>query len=214
MIDELSGLVGSMAAVGGVWVAWAGLRTWRSQLLGTAEYELARRILRCAFSVRDQILAVRSPFISPGEMVAALKAAGVDFNPEAVGFDSKTEGLVYAQRWDALARSRSELSVALLEGEVLWGAEVRKPERALSECIGELYSAVMMHVRRRSNREDERERLDGSWERRQAILYAVSSEPEGDAFSAKVAASVTGFETLLRVHLRTQRPIEVRVVAA
>jgi hypothetical protein len=45
----------SIAAV----VALLGLRTWKKQLKGRTDYELARRLLKSAYAVRDALQIVR-----------------------------------------------------------------------------------------------------------------------------------------------------------
>lgn len=69
------------AEAGGAVIAGLGLKTWRRQLRGHTEYDLVRRLLRAAYSVRDQVASVRSPFIWEGEMKAALSEAGMDDLP-------------------------------------------------------------------------------------------------------------------------------------
>ena len=51
----------ALAAVGAVVIGGLGLSTWRRQLKGHAEYELARRVLRALYTARDNLFHVRSP---------------------------------------------------------------------------------------------------------------------------------------------------------
>ena len=66
-------IVKTFTGVGALLVAYSGLQTWRRQLYGTAEYERARRLYRAVLDARDQIAALRLPFISAGEMLLAFK---------------------------------------------------------------------------------------------------------------------------------------------
>ena len=63
------------AAITGVVVALVGLRTWRHQLKGKTEYELARRLLRAAYTVRGEFQRVRSPLMLGGEIQRAFEEA-------------------------------------------------------------------------------------------------------------------------------------------
>ena len=42
-------------------IAGMGLYTWKNQLIGTAEYELAKRILKATYRLRDTLENVRNP---------------------------------------------------------------------------------------------------------------------------------------------------------
>ena len=49
------------AAVAAACIAYLGLAAWKKQLHGRSGYELARRLLRAVYSVRDRIVRVRTP---------------------------------------------------------------------------------------------------------------------------------------------------------
>jgi hypothetical protein len=61
-------------------VAIIGLQTWKKQLKGKTEYELAQRLLMAVYKIRDAIYYVRNPFMSAGEINQALKDANVEQN--------------------------------------------------------------------------------------------------------------------------------------
>ena len=67
-----------LAALIGAGVAIVGLRAWQHQLKGKTEYELARRLLRAVYRVRDEIHNVRNPAIMPGEFAVAIEEAGIE----------------------------------------------------------------------------------------------------------------------------------------
>ena len=136
----------TIAAVG-VGVAASGLWTWKAQLRGKTEYEVARRVLRAALWVRDEISVVRTPMIFTGEMVAAFQDAGLDSEKIEVMKDSRTNQLVYSRRWKSLMKAMSDFSAELLEAEALWGSKVREPERQLRGCVAELGASIMMYFR-------------------------------------------------------------------
>src|SRR3972149_3543256 len=76
----LATIIGVIIAGAGVYFAASGLSTWRDQLHGRTEYDLARRYLRSTYKVRDALQRVRSPFMFGEEMMAALKMEGIDIN--------------------------------------------------------------------------------------------------------------------------------------
>ena len=196
-------MITAAAAATGAIVAILGLRTWKAQLRGHTEYDLARRLLRSVFKVRDEIAGVRNPFMSAGEIQAAFDAAGVKPQPE-LGFDKRSNQLVYEKRWSDLADALSTMQVELLEAQVIWGDRAKAIERDLRMCVAELNAAVSLHLRL--------ERNDGLASRMtadkvsgaEAILWQVSDDPAQDAFTAKVSAAVAQFEALCRPALRVR----------
>lgn len=209
MLNWLTGhwpqLIGSGVALTGAYVALVGLNTWKTQLRGRTEYELARRTLRAVLEVRDQIAGVRHPFISPGERSEALKEAGSGANDGHVTEDEQGDQLVYDRRFRKLSNALSDLRVELLEAEVLWGKGIRVPEGKLRDCIGKLYAAVHHHLMRKSGAISGDSLPDKMREGFLNTLYLVSRDPSEDEFATKVEDAVAEFEELLRPHLRLGR---------
>lgn len=202
--DAAQKIATALAALVAAWVAVQGLRAWQVQLQGKAEYDLARRVLRAAFKVRDQIAQVRSPSVPLGEMVQAYKDAGLDPDGVDITRDMKRcDSLVYQRRWQPLAGALSDLSLEMLEAEVLWGDTVRECERRLQRCTGELNAALSLYLRdihadNFRHPEKAAERID----RQFAIVYAIEAD---DEFARKIDGAIEMFETTFRPHLRLSR---------
>ena len=200
-LDAFSKLAPGIAALSAALVAIAGLSTWRRQLKGQAEYELARRVLRAVLKVRDEMSGVRAPIILGGEYAAAYQEANLTPPDNGLpGADSKGAELVYERRWNRVVSAMRDLEAELLEAEVLWGAQVRASAAKLSTCIGELFAAVSMHLRMQATG-DPHGTLARVVEQQFRILYEINSDAEPDAFGAKIAGAVREFEALLRPHL-------------
>lgn len=188
------------AALVGAGVAVAGLRTWRAQLRGQTEYNLARRVLRGVFEIRDQIAVVRNPFIPGQEMVAAFKEAGVEPQDGNLIRDQRMSGFVYQQRWKGLSKALSDLRVDVLEAEVLWGEPIRNADRDLRSCVNELFVSVEMYLRTKNN-EHATGKPGVDFEKYFKIVHQISENPAEDPFTGKVSEAVKTFETFLRPHL-------------
>jgi len=210
-VDLLLKLVTTVAAAIGAWVAFTGLQTWRAQLIGRTEYDLARRVLRGVLEVREQIAAVRGPFMSTGEMAAALKEEGVS-EPNLLNDAERRKAthLAYDRRWRRMSKAVSDLQVDVLEAEVILGEGIRIAHKALLACVTELYSTLTLYLRAEGNESLQR-KLGDKLESYFEIVYLTSNDPAKDPFSAKVSAAVREFEQLLRPHLSLARG--VRVVA-
>src|SRR5689334_8252445 len=61
------------AALFAAGIAFLGLRTWRAQLKGKTEFELAQRLLQSVYKVRQAIAVVRHPWMSVAEESDAVK---------------------------------------------------------------------------------------------------------------------------------------------
>jgi hypothetical protein len=189
------------AALIGAGVAVAGLRTWRAQLRGKTEYELARRLLRGVFEIRDQVASVRNPFISGEEMAAAFKEVGVEPKEGDMMRDKRTNGFVYQQRWKGLSKALSDVRVDVLEAEVLWGEPVRDADKALRFCIAELNVSLTMYLRAMNDERPMSKQIGEQIEKYSKVIYQLSDDPAEDLFTGKVSDAVKRFETLLRPHL-------------
>ena len=107
MVLASSAVIGAVSALAGAIIAGIGLRTWRRELLGRVEYDLARRLLKGVFELRNAIRQVRSVWATEGT-------------------DARCE---------RVDRKRGELDASLLEAEVLWGGRLQQAKRQLKECL-------------------------------------------------------------------------------
>lgn len=202
-------IVTALAAVTGAGVAVMGLSTWKAQLRGRAEYELARRILRTTYRVRDEIASVRRPLMTPGEISQALKEAGIEPKPGPTSHP-RTDEAVYQKRWDRLAEALSDLRVEEREAEVLWGRDIRSAFASLHDCVSKLHFAIYRHVRDVSESSAPHQTRRLSPEDRQevdAVIYQLSDDPEKDQFTGEISEAVEEVENRVRPHLKISRPL-------
>lgn len=196
LIKAVTSILSVVVAFGAVAVASMGLATWRRQLRGSAEYDLARRVLRAVLRVRNEITAIRNPFILPAEANAALAEAGVTPSADRHNIENS---LVYERRWNRLVQARADLDIELLEARILWPSDLQNAQKALASCVSELWSAVLREVRKLQDR-GVTETADAR-EKREAILYQIDDDPSSEAFAARVEIAVAEFEKALRRHI-------------
>lgn len=65
--------------IGGV-VAILGLRTWRRQLTGIAQYELGKRLLKATYKLRNAVDDFRRETITAKEVLSAIKRDNLDLD--------------------------------------------------------------------------------------------------------------------------------------
>jgi hypothetical protein len=136
--DAMTGIAAVTAAV----VAAKGLQTWKRQLHGNTNYELARRLLRSVYKLREAIRWLRRTYISAGEMSAAIKAAGPDAPSQGSLDHHRRVELAYQARWQSLVDAQVEFAAELLEAEALWGPEIRERGEALAPIVVELHACL------------------------------------------------------------------------
>jgi hypothetical protein len=181
----------------GLWIAWKGLETWRAQLQGTTEYELARRLLRATYRVREEIGRVRHFYMDPvSEASSAAKVLGREITGE--GGMNQAQMLAYEGRWKRLMDARTDFEVEELEAEVLWPT-AKADCRPLHLCMGKLYAAMRSYMRELQRPNDRR----GAAERKyHEVVFDASEEDNPDAYAKSLAEAVERIEQLCRPHLR------------
>ena len=100
-----------VCAVIASYVALMGLSTWRRQLRGNTQYDLARRLLLSAYKLRDAVEGVRIPGIHSMEVAHALKETGISTEMMSQRDSVRVEKVaVYEIRWRRVQDAKSELS--------------------------------------------------------------------------------------------------------
>lgn len=188
-------IVVALCALLGVSIAVKGLRTWQRQLHGTANFDLARRLLRALYEWRDAIETARLPAIWAAETVPDPGAEPVERERE---FHAGVRR-AYERRWASVLKARREIETLALETEVLWGGEIRGNLRALNALQFDLVDAISEHLKRQGATERMPPAEIEQSLVRSRILY---SQRTNDEFAGQVASALGPLEERLRVHLK------------
>jgi hypothetical protein len=193
-------LVAAAAVVGAI-VAIRGLNTWNRQLKGSAEYDLARRILKVCYRFRDAIRSVRHPVMWGAEMPNPSVEEAKRMLPEETYYYGQSRA--YQARWQRVSDVRTDLQAELLEAEVLWGGELNKLFEVLFKLEHELFVAVQNCLSLCNPKVSEA--MKTAIEKRQLnardIMYD-SLEEGGDQFTKDVTHAIAPIEEYLKPHLR------------
>jgi len=103
--------------------------------------------------------------------------------------------VAYETRWNFVQSARSDLAVALVEGEVAWGDELKATETELSKHITKLYLAIKHYVasRRDANAQDLfDQQKDG------ALIWGN----DNDEYYKKLDEIIRSFEIIIKPHLK------------
>lgn len=207
MIDTgvLNDVVSAGCAVVVAAAAALGLRTWREQLRGASEYELARRLLRAALKVRDGIELVRSRFIFGGEIDAAIKSSGTQLPENPNERSRRGYELAVGVRWKRLVAVTSEFEAELMEAEVLCGTELQREGQTLRELVLKLGNALEDHLEINRDPVSPLPATPEEAKKRNAIIWRSIGADSADEYKDAVAASIGKIEEKLLPRLQRGR---------
>jgi hypothetical protein len=204
-------VVGVIAPLATVALAAYGVSTWRRQLRGNAEHEVARGLLRTGLRLRDAIHAARNLLMTSAEMFAALKKEGVSEEKIAEVIAERGFEAGMRQRLEVALEQASLFEDQLVEAEVLWGRPLVTRLVDLRNRVVEL--AVNLNGYFRTKREvreyqDRLERFGGEYDEtirkmreRHFEHEAIAMGVVADTFGAAVEAAARELDRTVRPHL-------------
>ena len=194
-------IIVAIAAFIGACVAIAGLSTWRRQLKGQADHELARRILVSLYRYRDAINGVRHPAMMAGEFPEPSESQRAHKTDAQIRFSALSNA--YGNRWQRVQTQRVALHADLLESEALWGAELKTKEFSpIFSLEWELQVCVRNYlIQCDPDEREERKTAIAKLSRDKRDVLYDSLEPGGDEFSKALADAMGAVETYLKPKL-------------
>ena len=185
-----------LAAIIASAVAVLGLRAWRIQLKGKTEYEIAQRLLKSVYRVRNAIAQARVPFPSDDELDQAIQTIDVDNEGRANLYRLKET--VYQKRRQTVLDALVEMDSSSLEAEVFWEQDVRENLRPLNQCAERLFRGIQNHLNPTSLPIGFDEGPDETTD----IIYDWTGEPDESPFSKEVYIAVSQAENFIKPHLK------------
>jgi hypothetical protein len=143
-----------LAAAVAAYVGFIGLQTWKKQLRGKTEYELAQRLLRATYQFREALTFARSPIpVDNGITETIMKVAGKGSPREISKAATLYEKVVREKRQPTVREASIELEAIFLEAEIIWGPVVQQYKTPLLHCADTLLSAIERHFALRQHPE-------------------------------------------------------------
>lgn len=180
-----------------VGIALAGLRTWMRQLKGTTEYQLAAKVLRVAFKIRQEITFTRTRSINSDEAKDWTPPV-TNLPPEALG--AMRRSYSYGKRVDELFKSEPELLLIEQEVAAILGRDKAKVLNQLRLKMRKIWSDSTVFF------EAERQRLSSGGQpdvtERETREVLFGSSDEHDPFFCEVEEVVKNIEDAFRPLLR------------
>jgi hypothetical protein len=186
----------------GSYVALAGLSTWKRQLKGQTDHDLARRLLVILYRYREAIRGVRHPAMFIHEHPEPPEIQRARMNQDQIRHYGERQA--YQNRWNKVQDHRLELDADLLEAEALWGGELRNEIfPGLFSLEWELFTAVRHNLEMRDpdGSQDVKEAIRKISNRREEMEVLYDSLNKEDDFSQKIAAAIAKIENYLKPKL-------------
>ncbi|MFI3136746.1 MAG: hypothetical protein QX197_08205 [Methylococcaceae bacterium] len=180
------------------YVGLKGLGTWRRQLKGNAEYELAKKLLRGVYELREAITGVRHPFM--------LYSQEPDMSEEKLKELSEKEkqwhamAQAYEKRWEPVPKAKTSVDTLLLEAEVVWGKKIVEFTSPLNGLIGELLWAIQKHLEAMNPNNHYDNPGEDEIKTRRNIMYARGTT-EQDEYKKRLEAVIGLIEEELKPHI-------------
>ncbi|MEW8291974.1 MAG: hypothetical protein AB2672_15750 [Candidatus Thiodiazotropha endolucinida] len=197
--DEIVSIIKDLciagAAVTTAYVAWRGVESWRSELKGRADFEIARNFMKSTYQLRDAIETCRSPWVSLTEFPEGYMSKS---NPTA---DEKGEAElhVYSNRWKEIYTCIQQFDTVSIEAEALWGKQINSKGSVLRKCVGELKTAIDAVIR---NAYSEGRDFESEKEYGKEMEHIVkNTDSENNQFTKKINDAISDIESYVRPHL-------------
>ncbi|EMN7216851.1 hypothetical protein WB841_004659 [Vibrio vulnificus] len=179
-----------LGTVGALIIGTFGLFTWRRQLRGTSEYELAKKAVFKTYEVQQALQAVRNPmlYLSKEEV--------------EVGRRLEEELRIYNERMTLLYEKWAELQTIRLETKAIWSDSAHNCFNEIQQRIGDLRGAIWLHFWMKGAYAGPGATVDNNPERvieNDKVVYFVSDD---DEFSQKIFKSVEKVELFFGPKIR------------
>ncbi|NRD31677.1 hypothetical protein HQQ92_07790 [Shewanella sp. DC2-4] len=181
-----------IGTIGALIIGTFGLFTWRRQLRGTSEYELAKKAVFKAYEVQQALQAVRNPmlYLSKEEVEAERHL--------------EEEQRIYNERMTLLYEKWAELQTIRLEAKAIWSDSAHNCFNEIQQRIGDLRGAIWLHFWMKGAYAGPGAAVDNNPERvieNDKVVYFVSDD---DEFSQKIFKSVEKVEIFFGPKIRSK----------
>lgn len=187
-ISAIADCITALSTVGAVGVAAYGMKTWKKELKGRAEFEAARELARATYAVREALSVYRSPFWRLSQ-----------YGDE--GYDSvKAHVAMFQDKWTPVIAAMEQFNVAVLGAEALWGGNVQRLALDLRRCLSKVSASTEAYI---SNLEVDGEnfKADPEFGRKVRSELVGSLDDQDNLLSVEISSAIKAIEDILRPHL-------------
>lgn len=180
----------------GVWVAWQGLKTWRRQLKGTSQFDVAKRLMLKVYQVRQHIEYCRESYRSipvlthyqDGKLIPESEQERYSCNKEML------------DRYNVVARTLSEIEFILFESEIILDKNVRNIFKPIEDVCYLLRYSIDEYIIVCDPRYKDMSGSEDSSNQYRELLRVIFSK-KNDDIQTKINATVAEFEKLIEPYI-------------
>ncbi|AIF98278.1 hypothetical protein [Alteromonas australica] len=188
----------SIAAITTAFVAISGLKSWRKELRGKADFEVARGLIRATYKLRDELTYSRSPFTSANEF-----PEGYDPLNKTPEKEAEAWAYIFTNRWKPISDAVQEFEAQTLEAEALWSKSIKDIAFELRRCSRTLRVAMEAMVSNTaSDNEDFKSDSEFGEKIKSEIWQGWGGSKGNDELGDKILTAVENIEKELRPHLK------------
>jgi hypothetical protein len=180
-------------------LAVKGFQTWKQELHWKTEYELAHRLAKATYKVRDAIARFRNPLPIGTEVQRIMNATLENRKIYKSQIYASAIEQVYRKQWKAIQESLLELDTVSLEVEAIWGETALDQIDPLKKCTTLLSTYMEMHIRNVSKPDS------ASTQNAQGAIEEILYESTGNIsnkFSNQITEAVRKIENFLKPYLK------------
>ena len=107
-------------------VAYFGLKSWRRELRGKADFTAAQELVRATYRLREAMATCRAPWFDISEFPPGYEGKSQSWSEEA-----KAYAHVFQTRWSPVHQAVAPFDIATSDAEVLWGPSIREKSNEL-----------------------------------------------------------------------------------
>jgi hypothetical protein len=193
-LHNIRDIVLAGSAIWTVLIARKGLETWREQLRGTTEFDLARKVLLSSYKIRSAVSIIRNPW-------AFNLSSDETQNLSEDEIRIKERKAIYEPRFKILYEELPNFESLTLESEALWGKEIREALTALRVESLKIVRIINGFI------------YDSRWtpelsRKFHSIIYSYGDGD--DELGPKIDSMVSVIENLMRPHIaKTERSFSI-----
>ncbi len=193
-LDDVNKITETLFFVITAGAAIYGLRTWRKELTGRANFDVAKKVVAGAYQIRDEIRNCQAAFITPDEWADRKPIPG-ETDPQR---NSAQTFYALGQRYNRVHDIVVQWYPYVVEAEALFGREARDLLDRLKLCVRKLRAAIEIY-----HRAEYRGYLDpAKHEKYFNIIYGINDQEFPDLKDGDQPVNDDGFQTSLVAALK------------
>ena len=196
-------IIFSVVAILTLITGWVGLTTWKTELKGKSEYQLAKEVLMTVYRVREGFKGIRVNMMFSNEYPEGVLTP---LGQIKEGKEYETYKYVYDNRWKALSEALRDLENKNLEAQVEWGPENHEKIMKIRICASQLQYHIWNFLEQYRDPEKtkwrqehvDQEELTKEETEKTEVLYNHEPDSQFGRFTSQINEALEPFEKWLR----------------